>query len=454
MIPNFIFEPTTWKIVIAVLLSIIIIFMVRYYLDLRDGNVAEANGKLIIVCGMICSMTIAFLLLALTQSLTLYNKKRSNKIMRYYINGPVIKDSLKKNNLTQKDLCELIQFDMSTFSRALQEAATIDESKIRDICDLLKLDTVQVINTEKKCPVPSVRKRTPSNRINSNIKFSWNKEYFYQKLEENNLTPAALGRQINRDKSIFDKYNRGLNMPSLETAIEICKTLNCSSKKLIGYSEKEINQMAGKDVLEETNEQESAGQTYDYKKIDNQNVIKNIEIINKNIITLSENMNSNTQILLDRIQSLENDNAQLKDLIVKIMETQSARFDALQGVCNKQKPAITPKKIVPSTQTTFNSKCTDSEMENIIHTNADDGDFNSYKGRVYKLIAYISRKKNLTFNQIMHDTYKQFTKIYGLDGNELKKESNAGSAIEGIYNNGISKEIFFNMVCTNASNCK
>ena len=54
----------------------------------------------------------------------------------------------------------------------------------------------------------------------------------------------------------------------------------------------------------------------------------------------------------------------------------------------------------------------------------------------------------------MHDTYKQFTKIYGLDGNELKKESNAGSAIEGIYNNGISKEIFFNMVCTNASNCK
>lgn len=374
--------------------------------------------------------------------------------MRYYINGPVIKDSLKKNNLTQKDLCELIQFDMSTFSRALQEAATIDESKIKDICDLLKLDTVQVINAEKKCPVSSVRKRTPSNRINSNIKFSWNKEYFYQKLEENNLTPAALGRQINRDKSIFDKYNRGLNMPSLETAIEICKTLNCSSKKLIGYSEKEINQMAGKDVLEETNEQESAGQTYDYKKIDSQNVIKNIEIINENIITLSENMNSNTQILLDRIQSLENDNAQLKDLIVKIMETQSARFDALQDACNKQKPAITPKKIIPSTQTTFNSKCTDSEMENIIHTNADDGDFNSYKGRVYKLIAYISRKKNLTFNQIMHDTYKQFTKIYGLDGNELKKESNAGSAIEGIYNNGISKEIFFNMVCTNASNCK
>ena len=374
--------------------------------------------------------------------------------MRYYINGPVIKDSLKKNNLTQKDLCELIQFDMSTFSRALQEAATIDESKIKDICDLLKLDTVQVINAEKKCPVSSVRKRTPSNRINSNIKFSWNKEYFYQKLEENNLTPAALGRQINRDKSIFDKYNRGLNMPSLETAIGICKTLNCSSKKLIGYSEKEINQMAGKDVLEETNEQESAGQTYDYKKIDSQNVIKNIEMINENIITLSENMNSNTQILLDRIQSLENDNAQLKDLIVKIMETQSARFDALQSLCNKQKPSIIPKKIIPSTQTTFNSKCTDSEMENIIHTNADDGDFNSYKGRVYKLIAYISRKKNLTFNQIMHDTYKQFTKIYGLDGNELKKESNAGSAIEGIYNNGISKEIFFNMVCTNASNCK
>ena len=46
--------------------------------------------------------------------------------------------------------------------------------------------------------------------------------------------------------------------------------------------------MAGKDVFEETNEQESAGQTYDYKKIDSQNVIKNIEIINENIITLSE----------------------------------------------------------------------------------------------------------------------------------------------------------------------
>lgn len=374
--------------------------------------------------------------------------------MRYYINGSVIKDNLKKNNLSQKDLCELIQFDMGTFSKVLQGTATMDEPRIKDICDLLKLDTAQVINTEKKCSTPNVRKFTPYNRINSNVKFSWNKEYFYQKLTENNLTPAALGRQINRDKSIFDKYNRGLNMPSLETIVKICKTLNCSSKKLIGYSEKEINQMAGKDVFEETGEQENTDQTYDYKKIDSQNVIKNIEIINENVITLSENMNSNTQMLLDRIQSLESDNAQLKDLIIKMMETQSTRFDTLQSMCNKQKSAAVPRKITPSTQTSFNSKCTDSEMENIIHTNADDGDFNSYKGRVYKLIAYISRKKNLTFNQIMHDTYKQFTKVYGLDGNELKKESNAESTIEGIYNNGISKELFFNMVCTNASHCK
>lgn len=71
MIPNFVFKAITWKIVIAILLSIIIIFMVRYYLDLRNGNVAEANGKLIIIFGMMFSMIIAFLLLALTQSLTL-----------------------------------------------------------------------------------------------------------------------------------------------------------------------------------------------------------------------------------------------------------------------------------------------------------------------------------------------------------------------------------------------
>lgn len=374
--------------------------------------------------------------------------------MRYYIKGSIIRDSLKKNNFTQKELCELIQFDMGTFSRVLQETATMDESKIKDICDLLRLNTTEVINTERKPPVCGAYRYAPYNRGNSDVKLSWNKEYFYQKLKENDITTATLSKEIGRDKSIFDKYNRGLNMPSLETAIKICRALNCSSKKLIGYSEKEINQIVGEDVLKETNGQESTGHTYDYKKIDSQNVIKNIEIINENVITLSENMNNNTQILLKRIQNLENDNAQLKDLIAKIMETQSARFDALQNMCGRPKQDATPKRIIPSTQTAFNSKCTDSEMENIIHTNADDGDFDSYKGRVYKLIAYISRKKNLTFNQIMHDTYKQFTKVYGLDGNELKKETNAGSTIEGIYNNGISKEIFFNMVCTNASNCK
>ena len=75
-----------------------------------------------------------------------------------------------------------------------------------------------------------------------------------------------------------------------------------------------------------------------------------------------------------------------------------------------------------------------------------------FKNKIYKLAAYISRKKNIIFNQTMHDSYKNFERVYGFNIKTIKAETNIKSTLEAIYVNEMTREIFFNMFCTNASN--
>ena len=95
--------------------------------------------------------------------------------------------------------------------------------------------------------------------------------------------------------------------------------------------------------------------------------------------------------------------------------------------------------------------CSTKEMQEILNTKTDEVDLDRYKQMIYKLIAYISKKQNLIFNQVLHNNYTQFTRIYGFDLNTLKAETKSKSALDAIYYTPLAREIFFNMLCTNTS---
>lgn len=95
--------------------------------------------------------------------------------------------------------------------------------------------------------------------------------------------------------------------------------------------------------------------------------------------------------------------------------------------------------------------CSDKEMQTIVNGDCKEDNYETYKGKIYKLAAYLSRKKNLIFNQIMHDNYEKFKVVYGINLNELKKDTKTSSSLEAIYTNELTRELFFNMVCDKAS---
>ena len=63
----------------------------------------------------------------------------------------------------------------------------------------------------------------------------------------------------------------------------------------------------------------------------------------------------------------------------------------------------------------------------------------------------MAKKENSISNAVLSKSYTQFTKIYGLAPDALKKETGMTCTIDAIYANPLSREIYFNMMCTNAS---
>ena len=77
------------------------------------------------------------------------------------------------------------------------------------------------------------------------------------------------------------------------------------------------------------------------------------------------------------------------------------------------------------TYSRYNIVCSEKEMLEIIKGNSSDIDsFEEFKNKIYKLAAYISRKKNIIFNQTMHDSYKNFERVYGFNIKTIKAETN------------------------------
>lgn len=360
-----------------------------------------------------------------------------------YLNGTKIKKLLKDNNLTQNDLASLINTDAGSLSDMLNYKSSIPDAKISCICELFRLTPKDILMDEDFLP-PII----------------WNHKYFEQQLLKNNTTTVKLSNIVGIHYSCFSAYKRKKSKPSYKTGLSICKALNCSPAALLNVPLKLLEKGATCDkaiadssvslsVFEAIPDKISENTAPEYRRFTDQNVINNMEIINENILLMGKRFEETVAGLTSQIEELKASN---KILMEKLSEKNNTE-DFPKNTEEKQ-PSTTSSIGTVSVQWQ-NNHCSDKEMEVIINTDLSQNiPRDDYKKMIYKLTSYISKKQNLIFNQILHNNYNQFSKVYGQDINTLKKVTRNSSALDAIYDSPGLREIFFNMMCTNASHAK
>lgn len=381
------------------------------------------------------------------------------------VKGELLSKAIKDNNANYSDICKIIGMRNSDLSLIVHEKRKVLLSKLEEICDLLNINPTDIINYDKKDVKknPVKRKKVSKGVKKTSIpNIKWNPEYFQECLNNKQMILSELCRLIKRSPSTICGYNSGVGNPSAETLSAICKVLDCSSMELAGVTEKEIKEALNKkgytsamynfsssakqkckDDSIETEEKPA------YKKFESLNVVDNIGIINDNLLAMvtdlgvmNQTLQKQNTILMDKLDSLTNMNIHL-----------SERIDSLEKRINAQKP-ISPitKTYKPSNSTCWNNNtCTESELNEIIKSEVKNCTVKEYKDKIYKIAAYMAKKENSVSTAILSKSYSQLRRVYGLSPETLKQETGINNTLDAIYANTLSREIFFNMMCKNAS---
>ena len=236
--------------------------------------------------------------------------------------------------------------------------------------------------------------------------------------------------------SAFDSNNNITDKSEITAAV--IENTDASTDKDTNESNLEIDESANEKMY-----------VPEYKHFENQNVILNMEIINENILMLAKDFENKYKSLYAQVDELKNQNKILTDKISTLedkLAIKSQIKDTLTNNVNNDNNSIHTATIWE------NNRCSDKEMDNIVNSTIVHDTSDDYKRKIYKLVSYISRKKILFLNQFLHDSYTQFTNTYGINPNELRKEAKLSNTIDAIYNHPLAKDIFFNMMCSNATN--
>jgi hypothetical protein len=173
--------------------------------------------------------------------------------------------------------------------------------------------------------------------------------------------------------------------------------------------------------------------------------------MNENILHLVADLGKSNQIMVSKINELEEAN---HSLLKKIegLEKMSVSWKVepsnttIQVTKKKESSLVTTKAAENSLSKSVN---VNKLLEGKINVSEDT--YDDYKAKIFALVKFTANKKNLIFNQILHDEYEKLTKVYGFNLDELKKSSNTKIAMEAIYENPLCREIFYNSLITEAS---
>ena len=390
-----------------------------------------------------------------------------------YIRGKKLQNLLTENNITQKDFCQMLDIQMSELSKMIHNKRTAPVDVVNNMAELLSVKPDSLINANKET-------KSTYRKIKTIAGMKWNNNFYKRRLMQCGMYQYELCDRIKRDGSIFYLYANGKSNPSVDTVLEVCKALKCSSKDLVGLTEEEINKAAGEqiftchygasvikdtvdaetarpdeeditedeadvlskaEICEDNNDTDIWFNSKKYKNFESSNVIDNIETINKNLLAMVTDLGMANSVLLKKMDELMSINIHL-----------SERIDSLEKKTSVKPVSQPVKPYKPNSSTLWgNNTCSEAEMKEIIKSEVKNCTVKEYKDKIYKLAAYMAKKENSISNAILSKSYTQFTKIYGLAPDALKKETGMTCTIDAIYANPLSREIYFNMMCTNAS---
>lgn len=400
------------------------------------------------------------------------NTDKYTDTTRVYVKGAVLQNAIKNNNITQSDLCKMVDIREDKLSLIIHGRKTIVMSELEEICSLLGINPKTAINETKKKPSDYKATSIPEAK--------WNSDYFQECLDNKEIRLSDLCRAIKRSSSTICDYKAGRANPSVETLEKICNVLDCSPMLLVGVSGECLNKRLGRqafkensDYVKETTYEDvkgtceevpivtlhSGSNTEDnitendienkdnvfkedkYKSFESLNVIDNIETINKNLLAMVEDLGMANSVLLKKMDELMSMNIHLAERIDNLEKRTSI------------KPVSQPVQSFKSNNSTLwgNNTCSEAEMKEIIKSEVKNCTVKEYKDKIYKLAAYMAKKENNISNAVLSKSYSQFTRIYGITIDSLKQETGMNGTIDAIYANPLSREIYFNMMCTNAS---
>jgi hypothetical protein len=412
----------------------------------------------------------------------------------YILNTNKVKSLIIKSGLTQGEFANLLKIKEDKFSSMINQYMFISEKSLNELATLLKMNPDELtVSVEQKKERPLRKSKKMSKKIiikpskgtvsmkkNSltliPFDIDWNYDYLKELLFKHNISITNFAIQNKMNPSNFSKYARHLYNISLENLYSICKTLpDCSAEKLIGVSIQKLNSISPQyqfdtygikenvktNVKERTIISETGKEKADedmerlkvqsYKSFPDQNVINNLSIMNENILHLVADLGKSNQIMVSKINELEEAN---HSLLKKIegLEKMSVSWKVepsnttIQVTKKKESSLVTTKAAENSLSKSVN---VNKLLEGKINVSEDT--YDDYKAKIFALVKFTANKKNLIFNQILHDEYEKLTKVYGFNLDELKKSSNTKIAMEAIYENPLCREIFYNSLITEAS---
>lgn len=382
------------------------------------------------------------------------------EVCRSYLDTKKIKNLLIKNNISQNEMAKILKVNYGSLNKEIAGSITASKKRIESIAKILNVPTEDITTLDV------TRNKT---YIHIDKKLKWNKEYFVKSLCDADMTITELSRRAGIRANMIYKYNNKTSSPSIDTAAKIIAILNCDVKCLLGFSEQELNKLAGgiweqlkqatpgnimNNTLNSSIVKTETGSTeyvtpfehkketkntneMSYRHFTGSNVLENINCINENVLIMANEMK-------DYINKLEEQLYEIK----QALSDSEKKQDKMQAVITNLISHIENNPVQVDNPNTAILN------ETIIQSNTQTDSFEEYKQKIYKLVTFISKKKDLIFNQIMHDCYKKFLRVYGIDCTQLKKEIKAAGPLQAVYENELYREIFFNMVCDMASECK